>query len=396
MNRADPQPAVELEISLDRLRSLQGAKWARDGVDHWPAWVADTDITPPLVAKEAVAAIVDKSDFGYGPRPQDALAEAFADFSEVEHGWRPDVERLQTFSNVLQAIEMTLFLHTAPGDGVVLFTPIYPPFIDGVESGGRRVIDCRLDPDGYRLDAERLESVIDPGTKVILLCNPHNPTGRIFDRTELEAIAEVAEKHDLLVISDEVWSGLTHPGPEHLPFPLVSPAAAQRTVTIGSASKSFNLAGVRCAIAHLGHPEVEAAFGAIPSHLLGGINVFGAAATLAVWRDGRPYLEAVRSHITVMRNHVAKRIANDLPGVEWQVPEATYLGWLDFRGAGLGPDPAQVLMERAKVVLSPGPTFGVHGEGFARMNFATSVPIIDTIIDRMAETLDDVASMTTW
>ncbi len=388
---------VQLEISLERMRSLQGVKWARDGADYWPAWVADTDITPPAVATAAIQRIAQQSDFGYGPRLGDDLGEAFASFTELEHGWRPDVGRLQTFSNVLQAIEMTLHLHTKPGDGIVLFTPIYPPFIAGVESGGRRVVDCLLDEaEGWRLNVERLESVIDETTSAILLCNPHNPTGRIFDRSELEAIAAVAEQHDLLVISDEVWSGLVHPGKEHLAFPLVSEEAANRTVTIGSASKSFNLAGVRCAIAHLGHPEVEAAYAALPTHILGGLNVFGSAATLAVWTEGRPYLDAVRSHITMMRDHVARRIANDLPAVRWQVPESTYLAWLDFRHAGLGPDPAAVLMERGKVVLSPGPTFGIHGTGFARLNFATSVQIVDTILDRIAETIDDVSSMTTW
>lgn len=387
---------VELEISLERLRSLQGTKWARDGADHWPAWVADTDITPPAVATEAIQALVSKSDFGYGRPAGEKLAEAFAAFNETEHGWRPDVERLQPFSNVLQAIEMTLHVHTKPGDGVVLFTPIYPPFIAAVESGGRRVVDCLLDADGWKLDAELLESVIDDGTTAILMCNPHNPTGRVFDRSELEAIAEVAEKHDLLVISDEVWSGLTHPGAEHLPFALVSDAAAARTVTVASASKSFNLAGVRCAIAHFGHAGVEQAFAALPTHILGAINVFGAAATVAVWNEGLPYLEAVRSHVTMMRDHVATRVANDLPGVSWQVPEATYLAWLDFREAGLGPDPAAVLMDEAKVVLSPGPTFGVHGTGFARLNFATSIEIVDTIIDRIALTIDDLANKTTW
>ncbi len=378
---------VELEISLDRLRSLQGSKWSRYGPDAWPAWVADTDITPPQVATDAVMALAEKSDFGYGRPPADELGLAFAEFVESEHGWRPDLERLQPFSNVLQAIEMTLWLHTRPGDGVVLFTPIYPPFIAAVESGGRRVVDCRLDPDGYRLDPDRLAAVIDPGTKVVLLCNPHNPTGRIFDRSELEAIAEVAEAHDLLVISDEVWSGLTHPGPSHVPFPTIGDEAAARTVTIGSGSKSFNLAGLRCAVAHLGHQGVRDELARLPTHILGGINVFGAAATIAVWNEGLPYLRAVRSHLTVVRDHLAQRVADDLPGVDWQLPEATYLAWLDFRDTGLGPDPAAVLQDRAGVILSPGPNFGVHGDGFARFNFATSIEIVDTLVDRIATAL---------
>jgi cystathionine beta-lyase len=375
----------ELEIDLSRLRSLAGTKWSRHGSDHWPAWVADTDITPPRVAIDAVSQLVSRGDFGYGRPAADALGAAFADFWFAEHGWRPDVERLQLFDNVLQCIEMTLWLMTEPGDGIVLFTPIYPPFLRALQESGRRLIDCPLDPEGWRLDPDVLASVVDASTTAILLCNPHNPTGRVFDRFELDAIAAVAEANDLLVIADEVWSGLTHPGASHLPFHLVGEAAARRTVTVSSASKSFNLAGLRCAIAHLGHPGVEAAYRALPSHLLGAVNVLGQAATLAVWGSGIPYLEAVRNHLTVARDHLAARIERDLPGLGWQLPEATYLAWLDFRPLGLGPNPAEVLQDRAKVVLSPGPDFGIHGEGHARLNFATSTEIIDVLVDRIAE-----------
>ncbi len=378
---------VELDIRLERLRALEGTKWARDGADFWPAWVADTDITPPQVVIDAVRPLVDRADFGY-PRPSaPALADAFAAFSLAEHGWEPDPERLQVFDSSLQAIELALWLDTEPGDGVVLFTPIYPPFIKAVEATGRRIVDCPLDPDGWRLDPDRLAAAIDDTTRVILLCNPHNPTGRVFDRAELAAIAAVAEAHDLLVISDEIWSGLVHPGAAHLPFPLVGDAAAARTMTVSSASKSFNLAGMRCAIAHLGDAGIEQAFRGLPPHALGAVSVFGASASLAAWTSGRPYLDAVRSHLDVVRHHLARRLSADLPDVGWQLPEATYLAWLDFRALGLGPDPAALLKEQAKVVLSPGPDFGPLGNGFARLNFATSTAIVDELIERIAATV---------
>jgi cystathionine beta-lyase len=374
---------------MDRLRSLTCIKWARYDDDVIPAWVADMDLAPAPVAVEAVRALVECGDFGYNFAAAKQLPEVFSEWQATAHGWRPDPAQTRVFCDVMQAVETTIWLHTEPGDGVVLFTPVYHPFYPAVTSTGRRVVDCALEPGTWRIDPERLSSVIDPTTRAILLCNPHNPTGRVLDAEELAAVAEVAEKHDLLVISDEIWGDLTYPGATHVPIASLGDDIAARTVTISAASKAFNIAGLHCAVAHIGHPAVAKALAALPRHLLGAVGSPGAEATLAAWTRGRPWLDEVRAHLTRQRDHLSDRLAAELPDVRFTAPEATYLAWLDLRATELGDDPAKALLERGRVALSHGHEFGEAGAGFARLNFATSREILDEIVDRMVSAVRD-------
>lgn len=370
-------------IDLDRLRRLTCAKWTHYDGDVLPAWVADMDLPPAPVVVDAIRALVDLGDFGYNFSAASRLPRAFADWQLDRHGWSVEPDRVRVFCDVMQAVDTALWLHTELGDGVVVITPSYPPFFRSVTSIGRRVIECRLEPGSWRLDPDRLASAVDDRTTAILLCNPHNPTGRVFDTPELEAVARVAEANDMLVISDEIWADLTHPGAVHRPFASVSPDAARRTVTVSAASKSFNLAGLRCAAAHIGHDVVFQKLCDLPSHLLGAVGSLSAEATLAAWTKGEKWLDATRLHLTAQRDHLASRLASELPGVVFSKPEGTYLAWLDFRDLDLGEDPAKSLLVEARVALSSGKDFGDSGEGFARLNFATSTEILDEILDRV-------------
>lgn len=385
--------AENLAEDLVRMRALRGIKWTRHADDVLPVWVADMDLSPPAVALEAVRSVVDRGDLGYNFEAKDQLADAFVDWQEVEHGWRPDVERVVHFNTVLHAIELILW-EVARGEGVLLLTPIYPPFLAGVADAGCVMVDCPLDPTTGVLTAEALERAIDgaatDGTPVttILMCNPHNPSGRSFRRSELVVLAEAAEAHDLLVISDEVWADLLHPGsPEdpiaHIPFATVSEDAACRTVTISSASKAFNLAGLRTAVAHFGHDQTLRAVKAVPAHALGGTNVPGAEATLACWLHGREWLAETRAHLTAQRDHLTMRLERDLPELGYRQPESTYLAWLDCRELRLEGSPADYFLERGRVAFSPGETFGHRGVGFVRLNFATTRAILDEVLNRM-------------
>jgi cystathionine beta-lyase len=372
---------------LERLRSLTCAKWNHYDADVIPAWVADMDLPPAPVSVEAVRALVDRGDFGYTWAASSKLPEAFAAWQERNHGWRPPTDELRLFCDVVQAVETSVWLHTKPGDGVVVFTPVYPPFLGTVKAMDRRIVECPLDPDGWRLDPGLLASVIDETTRVILTCNPHNPTGHVFTRDELEAIAAVAEERDLLVVSDEIWSDLVHSGFKHIPFPTIGEDAARRSVTVSAASKAFNLAGLRCSVAHLGHAGVAEAVKALPSHVLGAVSSPGAEASLAAWTRGESWLDQTRAFLTSQRDHLAARLAEELPAVGFSLPDATYLAWLDFRELGLGDTPAVELLERARVGLSDGTDFGSRGAGFARLNFATTRPILDEIVDRIVRTV---------
>jgi cystathionine beta-lyase len=369
---------------LRRLRSLTGMKWAWHDSDVLCAWVADMDLPPAPVAVEAVRALVERGDFGYNFAAARQLPEAFSAWEERHHGWRPDVARLRLFCDVMQAVDVALWTATEPSDGVIVFTPIYPPFLTSAAAAGRRLIDCPLDPSGWRLDTDALaDAAAQSHARAILLCNPHNPTGRAFTREELSAIAETAERHDLLIIADEIWADIVHPGATHVPIASLAETIAARTVTISAASKAFNLAGLRCAVAHLGDAGVHAAVKALPGHVLGAVGTPGAEASLAAWTLGEEWLAETRVHLTEMRDHVAARLAAELPDVRHAVPEATYLAWLDFSAYGLGDDPAKVLLDEGRVALSAGLDFGERGAGFARLNFATTRPILDAVLDRI-------------
>jgi cysteine-S-conjugate beta-lyase len=375
---------IELRTESES-RALGGIKWNRDPADVLPAWVADMDIAPPDFAREAVAALARTGDFGYTREHVGRLPELFCAWQERSHGWAPDPERVMVFNDVLHAIAQSIHLMTDPGDGIVLLTPIYPPFLKALDGSARRLVDVPLDRDGWRLDADRLAAAIDERTSAILLCNPHNPTGRVFDAEERAAIARVAVEHDLLVISDEVWGDLLHPGFRHGPMAAMGDEVAARTITITSASKSFNLAGLRCAVAHVGSERLARRLEALPPHALGAVGSPGAAAAVACWTEGREWLEAVRAFLTERRDQLAKRLAEDLPLARYQLADATYLGWFDLSAYELGPEPGEWLFEHARVALSSGGDFGRHGEGFVRLNTATSPELLDRIVDRIVE-----------
>ncbi len=369
---------------LGRLRGLDASKWSRDGVDVLPAWVADMDFMSPDCALDAMRRVINRSDIGYNLRAVRELPAAFADWQDRMHGWRPEEDRLLLFNDVLHTLEYTIWHLTDPGDGIVLITPVYPPFIKVVESAGRRIVGCPL-VDG-RFDPAVLADVIDERTAAVVWCSPHNPTGRVFDDAELDGLADVAAANDLLVISDEVWADLVHLGAAHRPVATV-PGLTERSVTVSSASKSFNLAGLRCAVAHVGSDRVMEEFDRHPARLRGHVNTLAAEATLACWREGGPWLDALRAHLIEQFTHLGHRLRDDLPGVRWHQPEATYLAWLDGRRLELDDEFSSVVMNDARVALSPGLDFGADGAGFARLNVATSRSILDEILDRMAAAL---------
>ncbi len=376
-----------LTVDETRCRSRVGIKWDKYGPDVVPAWVADMDFDPPAPVLDALRGHLDRGDLGYGPFAGE-LAEHYANWQERHHGWRPDVERIRPFTSALHALETALWNTTEPGDGVVVFTPIYYPFLDAIADSGRRRVEVSLDPDGWRIDPDRLAAAIDGTTRMILFCNPHNPTGRVFDDAEVAAVAAVAERNDLLVITDEIWGELVHPGSVHRPLAIADERFRGRLVTLGSASKTFNLAGLRTAVAHIDHAPLLDALATMPGHLQGSPSSLGVVGTITAWTECDDWLAAARRTISARLDQLARRLVADVPSVRLDPPQATYLAWLDFTGTALGDDPADVLLDRFGVALSSGPKFGTNGAGFARINVATSEEILDQVIDRIASAVD--------
>jgi cystathionine beta-lyase len=387
-----PDPYGFNSLKLDWLRAKTGAKWRRPGADVLPAWIADMDFPLPPPVRAAMDAVLDRGDLGYpdwfdGVSP---LAEAFAGRMAQRYGWTPDPGLVRPFDDLIQIVQLVLHLSTAPGDGVALHVPNYPPFLATLDEMRRAPvpIPMRHGPDGWVFDPARLAGAASAGRcHTLLLVNPQNPTGRAFTRAELAGIAEVVVEHDLLVIVDEVHADLVHAPNQHVPFASLGPEVAERTVTITSATKAFNLAGVRCAVGHFGPPALRAALAAQPKDLFGVVSVLGVEATLAAWTDGDDWLASVRAHLHTNRDLLAGLVAERLPGVRFSPPEATYLAWLDCRELGLPVDPAEFFRAQAGVQLSPGPGFGPGGEGYARLNFATSADILTDIVSRMSRAL---------
>jgi cysteine-S-conjugate beta-lyase len=376
------------DLDLDQLHGRTGMKWAVAGPGVLPAWVADMDFPIPPRVREAIVRRVD-TDLGY-PIWTDSgegmrLPEAFAERMERRYDFTPDPGYVRTFTDVNQALQVILHVATRPGDAVAAHVPAYPPFLETLASMGRPLLPIPMQEtaDGWGFDADRLAAdVARLGCRVLLLVNPQNPTGRAFRRAELLDLAEIALAHDLLVISDEIHADLVYGPGTHLPFASLGAEIAERTVTVTSATKAFNLAGIRCAVAHIGARHVRDAIAAQPKVLFGEVGVLGVVATLAAWQESDDWLAEV---MTVLDRNRHRVLAALPPGVTGRLPEATYLAWLDCRALDIGPDPVPFFRERAGVLISGGPPFGPGGAGFARINFATSGPVLDEILSRMSE-----------
>ena len=377
------------ELAVDALRARQCIKWTRYDADVLPAWVADMDFAVAEPVQAAITRLVECRDYGYGHRTDEAsLAAAFAGRMRDRFGWDVDRERVQTVTEVIQCMFAAVLAFSEPGDGVVVQTPIYPPFLRTVEQTGRRMVDNPLRDDGTRfvLDVDGLRRVVDDRTRVLFVCNPHNPTGRVFEREELLALGELAVERDLLIVADEIHADLVYPGRRHIPLGTLGPAIAARTITLTSATKAFNIAGLRCAVMYFGSDQLRERFRrTIPDSLLGQASVVGVDATIAAWRHGQPWLDAVLARLVANRDRVARFVAEELPGVRHHAPEGTYLAWLDCGDLDLPERPYQFFLDRARVGLGNGEDFGPNGRTCVRLNFATSADVLEQVLTRMAE-----------
>jgi cystathionine beta-lyase len=384
----NPPPGLD-DLRLDALRAKRGEKWRLYGDDVIAAWVADMDFPVCYAVDRSLRGMLDRRDLGYplNPRPQD-LPAVFAARMRERHGWDVDPHRVEVMTDVVQGLYTALHVYSEPGDGVVVQPPIYRPFLLAVRDMGRRLIENPLvrGERGYAIDFDALRGAVDGGTRVLLLCHPHNPTGRVFTREEARTLAGIAIERDLVVVSDEIHGDLAYGEAPYQPLALLAPEIADRTVTLTSATKAFNIAGLRCAVAHFGSDALRRRFLSLPRHVRGGLNGPGLLATEAAWRHGQPWLDAVVATLRRNREVVANTVRERLPGVGFHPPEATYLAWLDCRSLGLA-DPHAFFLEKARVGLSNGRSFGTGGEGFVRLNFATSLALLEEILDRMARAL---------
>lgn len=374
-------------LRLDELRRRPGVKWQRVDADVLPAWVADMDFAVPPVVADAIEHTVRHGDLGYpdwfGGNP---LRAAFADRMQERYGWTISAGDVREHTDLLQALQLLLRVGTSPGDAVAMQTPNYPPFLATLEAMGRRTVDSpwTRTATGWAPDISGLaDAVAAHDCRALLLVNPHNPTGRVLTRDELTEIAAIARRHDLLVISDEIHAELVHAPHRHIPFASISADAAARTVTLNSASKAFNLAGLRCSVAHFGPQRLLALRDAPPVDLYGTVSTLGVAGTLAAWQHGADWQDRLLRVLDRNRRRVADAISSWTGREPDPMPEATYLYWFEAAALGLGDDPVDEVLTGARVLLDGGARFGDDGHRYLRLNFATSAPLLEEVLTRL-------------
>lgn len=375
-------------VSLERLRARPGAKWKYFPEDVLPLWVAEMDFPLADAVKDAVRERLDADDLGYAmpdglPGLREAVVERFAERFGV--AFAPEQVALVGSTGTSLALASRAF--AGPGDEVLLLTPLYPPFKRAVETAGRVPVEVELarGDDGYTIDFDALEAAVTPATRMLMLCNPHNPVGRVFTQDEVEALASFALRHNLWVVSDDLHADLIFEG-RHRPIAGVDDAIAQRTVTLYGPTKAFNVPGLKISFALSANPSMIDRMAKAGAGLTVGPNVAAQAATLGAYRHGHAWLDDTMAYLAGNRARVAEVVAG-LPGVGHHPPQGTYLAWLDLRAAGLGEAPAKTLVERAKLGLNEGADFGLGGAGFVRLNFATTRSVLDDALERLATAL---------
>ncbi len=376
------------DLNLDRVRNRPGIKWERHGNDVLSAWVADMDVEVPDFIKEAVIERIELGGLGYGfydePIP---VLEAFKSRMDTAFGWSIDTEDVMRVHDVIQGLEWVLHTLTPPGSEIVVQTPVYPPFYSSVEGTGRNWVANPLleNEEGWALDFDHLAEVAArDNVSALLLCHPHNPCGYVMTSADLAQIIEIAELNNLLVISDEIHCDLVYSPHKHVPTASISELAAQRTVTLTAATKTFNMAGLRMAFIHSSSRQYSPQLKEIRPRMIGGINGLGQVATAAGWEKGDAWIAELVEGLDHNRHLLAEMLSEHLPQIRYRPPQATYLSWLDCRDLGLGDNPAEIFMSRGKVALNSGLDFGVEGTGYVRLNFATSPEMLAMIVERMA------------
>jgi cystathionine beta-lyase len=277
-----------------------------------------------------------------------------------------------------------------PGGGVLVNPPIYNPILDAPKNAGlfRQDVDLIRSDDGtYQVDWEAFESVISEQTRLFILCNPHNPVGRVFQREELARMAEICLQHDIIICSDEIHCDLIFKGHQHIPIATLDPETAQNTITLMAASKTFNLAGLQCSFAVIQNPELRKRYKQAGKGLVSWVNLMGMVATEAAYRHGQDWLDELLRYLEANRDYTYDYVNKQLPGISMAKPEGTYLAWLDCREAGIEENPHDFFLEKARVAMNDGATFGRGGEGFVRLNFGCPRSLLTEALERMRSAL---------
>ncbi|NPV76559.1 MAG: putative C-S lyase [Anaerolineae bacterium] len=376
------------DVMPDR-RATESAKWNQYDSDVLPMWIADMDFLSPPAVIEALQQRISHGIFGYAaPIPE--LIEVIIERLDHLYGWKVHPEDILFIPGVVTGLNLVCHATVKPGEAVLIQPPVYPPFLwAGANAGAsRRDAVLMLEADGvYRIDFQQFETTIDEQTRLFLLCNPHNPVGRVFCRDELEQMAQICLKHHLTICSDEIHCELLFSGQKHIPIATLDHEVAAHTITLMAPSKTFNIAGLDFSIAIIQNPDLrrqveKARAGMVPS-----VNLLGQIAALAAYRDGQEWLDELLIYLEANRDLLYEFVSEKLPGIKMQRPEGTFLAWLDCRNAAIPGNPYEYFLQKGRVALSDGRLFGTGGEGFVRLNFGCPRSVLTEALKRMQSAL---------
>ena len=373
-------------LPIERLRERTSTKWRAYPADVLPLFVAETDfpLAPAITAR--LRAAVEIGDTGYTP-PKPGIAEAYAGFARRRYGWEIDPAHVRSSGDVVMGLVEILRATISLGDRVVITPPVYPPFYDLIPEAGGVVETVPLLADaGYTLDLAGIEAALAGGARAVLLCNPHNPTGTVHSRETLAELAEIAARHGAIVVSDEIHAPLVHAPATFTPFLSASPVAASVGYAVASASKAFNLAGLKCALISTAADHTRRVVQGLPKEVEWRTGHFGALAGVAAFSpESDEWLDALLAALDANRHLLADLLAEHVPAARYAIPDAGYLAWVDLSGLGWGEDPAERILTEARVAVHHGPTFGDEGRGFVRVNFGCSPEVLREAIERIGE-----------
>lgn len=372
-------------LPLDQLRQRSSTKWQKYPPEVLPLFVAETDFAPAPAITRALTRAVELGDTGYTP-PDPGIARAYADFALRRFGWTVDPAHVRTTCDVMMGVVEILRRVTSPGDRVIVTPPVYPPFYECIPEAGAVVERVPLVDTGagWELDLLGIEAALAGGARAILLCNPHNPTGTAHPRRTLAALADLAAGFGATVISDEIHAPLTHAGELFTPFLDASPVAARVGYTVASASKAFNLAGLKCALMVTADDQTAGVVRSLPDEIEWRTGLLGAIAGVAAFsQESDEWLDSLLAALDHNRRLLAELLAAHVPQARYRIPDAGFLAWVDLSDLGWGDNPAVKIRREADVALHLGPLFGDEGRGHVRINFGCSPEILREAVERI-------------
>lgn len=373
-------------LPLAELRQRTSEKWREYPDDVLPLFVAETDFPLAPAITTALQRALDAGDTGY-VASRTPLAEAYAGFARRRFGWDADPSRMRSTADVSMGIVEILRRVTQPGEGVIVMPPVYPPFYDLVEEAGADVVRVPLRDTGidWELDLPGIRTALEDGARAVLLCSPHNPTGTVHSRAALEQLAALVDEFDAVVVSDEIHAPLAQPDAGFTPFLAVSEASRRVGFAVVSASKAFNLAGLKCALMVADDDRTHAVLRDLPIEVVWRTGQFGLLAAVAAFsEESDAWLDGLLHTLDENRVLVEDLLARHLPGARYRVPDAGYLAWIDLRALEWRDNPARRILREGRVALHDGAAFGAEGTGYVRLNFGTGPEILTEAIERIA------------